>query len=586
MDEILFSRFLYRILPTVYRTRDNGGKEKLSEATLSALQAAALPASILDRLSAGEPLGAETLAGLPAGQRELAAVAEAESFANTGDLEKYLGASGSLLDGLQNTLRQRMADQFPDDPEETLPPELHDGLKAQAWILPYFARLLDVRLLSPLAAGQRSEISNAISWRQKKGTLAVVDQVSEALCGLEAVVSEGWMRMAVTARIGVPLVPATSLGHGHEPYAAFPGLAARHPGIPAVTPDFRCPARAVACPDSNPAAQRAALDGLQRTWRQSNAHGAPCFPGSFEDPSRRTPDLRASDWRVGHFHPKKALIHYAPPPGFFPPGATTLAWDPDAPDFRAKIDVIEEEGRTEFRNRTWGTDAFVPVRVSGPVEIGLAPMPHGRADAHAFAVRGLVFTIKLEVDAGRVELEDCAVKHLETHGIDTVTPVIQARNCVFGDIQNARGLSRLEYVTVLGATLSETLEASDCIFLGRIRRHHVPLDPPPAGCLRYSRIIPGQAAGGMSLFRTHSERVWFFSDTFGARSCGVLHPASPASIRFGAEDGGEVGGCHGFAYSLCLNAMEEKLKDFVPVGMQAIAIPDARLLKAPLSLPT
>lgn len=248
--------------------------------------------------------------------------------------------------------------------------------------------------------------------------------------------------------------------------------------------------------------------------------------------------------------------------------------------------MIEEEGRTEFRNRTWGSDDFVPVQVSGPVEIGLAPMPHSRADAHVFVVRGLAFPVKLEVDAGRVELEDCAVKHLEVHGIDTVTPVIRARNCLFGDVQNARGLARLEYVTVLGATLSETIEASDCIFLGRIRKDHLPLAPPSAGCLRYSRIIPGQAAGGMSLFRTNSERVWFFSEIFGARSCGVLHPVSPASIRFGAEDGGEMGACHGFAYSLCLNAMEEKLKDFVPVGMQAAAIPDARLLKAPLSLPT
>lgn len=580
-----FSSLLYRILPAVYRTRDNGSREKLSDATLEALGQAGVAGEVLARLQEGSPLDG-LLATLPSGARELAAAAEIESYGNTGDLEKYLAACGFLLDGLQNTLAQRLADQFPDDPFETLPPELHDGRAAQGWLLPYFARLLDVRLLAPKPAGQRAEIANAIAWRQKKGTAAVVDAVAESMCGLEAVIQEGWQRMAVTPRIGLPLVPAVSLGFGGEPPAGFPSLAARHPALPAITPDFRCPARAVACPEANPAAQRATVDGRDRTWRQSNPHGAPCFPGSFEDPSRRTPDLRGPDWRTGHFHPKRVLVHYAPPAGFFPPGAPLLAWDPGAAGFRDLVEVVEGDGRTEYRNRTWGTPAFVPVRIAGPVEIGLAPLPHSDADAHLFVVKGLVFDVKLEVDAGRVELEDCAVDHLEVHGIDPLAPVIRARHCLFGDIQNARGLSRLEYVTVLGPTLSETLEASDCVFLGRIRKDHVPSTPPPSGCVRYSRVVPDQAAGGMSFHKTHSDAVSCFSLAFGRRSCGVLHPATPASTRFGAEDAGEMGAYHGEAHSLCLDAMEAKLRDFVPVGMQALAVPDPRLLEAPLSLPT
>ena len=85
-----------------------------------------------------------------------------------GDLARYLDACGELLDALKGTLEQRLADAFPDNP----PP----GERAcQDWLLPYFADLLDVRLVSPEVQGRRNEIANAVAWRQRKGTLSVVE---------------------------------------------------------------------------------------------------------------------------------------------------------------------------------------------------------------------------------------------------------------------------------------------------------------------------------------------------------------------------------------------------------------------------
>ena len=72
-----------------------------------------------------------------------------------------------------------------------------------------------------------------------------------------------------------------------------------------------------------------------------------------------------------------------------------------------------------------------------------------------------------------------------------------------------------------------------------------------------------------------------FSSRFGDRGCGVLHPATPAAIRHGAEDGGEMGAFHGDYLSLLAEAVVDKLQEYLPVGLQAVVIPDTRLLDMP-----
>ncbi len=159
---------------------------------------------------------------------------------DTGDLKKYFDANGTLLDQMHATLVQRLADAFPDNP-------IDGSAACQEWLIPYFADLLDVRLVSPSAKGKRDEVANAVRWRQGKGTLRVVEEIAESVGQFEVVVQEGWKRVAVTPRFDVPLIPATAYGYSQNMPTSPPSIAARHPALPAVTVDFSCPIRCSGC---------------------------------------------------------------------------------------------------------------------------------------------------------------------------------------------------------------------------------------------------------------------------------------------------------------------------------------------------
>mgnify|MGYP001103409534 CR=1 FL=1 len=480
-----------------------------------------------------------------------------------GDLGRYLAGFGVLLDRTYRTLEQRFADAFPDTPEEGRPP--------QDWVLPYLAQLLDARLVSPHAAGRRAEIANAVAWRQRKGTVAVIEDVAEKVGQLEVEVQEGWRRVARTARIGFPLLSAHSLGYAHDPDPDNPSQAAKHPGLPTATVDLRCPSTALEAEPGSPGARTTRFEGVSQTWRQGSYHGVPCYPGSFDDVSPRTVDLRSPDWRVGHHHPRRVLLYTPPPAGFFPPSAVTIQWSNrhDHPELFEEF--VSDDGVRVFRNRSHGSADFVPLKIRGVIELN---------EAQTFRFEGLHLDNHLEVDNGRVEAVDCALRSLHIHTIDTETPTLTAQGCLFKSLQNARGLSRMVFCTVLQQTLSEVIEASDCVFLGRVRRHHEPL-VPPLGCLRYSRIEPWQPVDSLATFSLTRKQPVFFSLKFGQRGCGVLHPAAPEALRFGAEDGGELGAYHDWFYTLQEAAVLEKLKDFLPLGMEAVLIPDAHLLDPP-----
>jgi hypothetical protein len=494
---------------------------------------------------------------------------------DTGDLQRYFQASGLLLDQIRATLQQRLADNYPDNPLDGTP-------ACQDWILPYFADLLDVSLVSPLVKGRRDEVANAVRWRQGKGTLWVIEEIAESIGRLEIVLQEGWKRVAATARLNTPRIPATSFGYDRDVPLSPPAMAARHPGLPSVTVDFRCPSGAAAADSSNPAAQQSTVDGDTHVWRQTSFHGTPCHPGSYEDVSRRTVDFRDPDWRVGHFHPDRILLYTVPPPGFFDPAAPRVNWsETPGNSFLEKIEVLQEDHTTTFRNKTYGTENFIPVHVRRVIKLGQVPDGVGDPDLHTWRFEGLILDNLLELDSGRVELYDCAARKVEVHSIDYDSPVITARDCLIRGVQAARGLSRLEYCTVLETTLSEVLWASDCIFLGRIRKDHPTPVPPDSGCVRYSRIERSQDQGGLRFIANTRRAPVMFSTRFGERGCGVLYPATPAPVRRGAEDGGEMGAYHGDYLSLLAEAVTTKLQEYLPVGQQAVVIPDPRLLEMP-----
>nr|WP_067293184.1 hypothetical protein [Marinobacterium profundum] len=493
---------------------------------------------------------------------------------DSGDLQQLFAGTGQLLDQIEHSLRQRLADNFIADPE---PGEM----PLQDWLIPYFADLFDVRLVSPTAAGRRAEVANAVTWRQGKGSLQTLEAIAESIAGLEVVVHEGWQRVATTPRLNIPLVSARYYGYADEAPDAPPSFAALHPGLPAVTPDITRPSAAIKAAQG-PGSQQSTVDDLTHVWRQASRHGAPCHPGAFDDISRRTVDIRCPDWQSGHHHPANILLYTAPPAGFFQPPITTVLWqqEPGAA-FLENIEIIEQPGLLIYRNRSYGQDDFRPVRIRRVIKLLQQGSGVGPADALSVRFEGLILDNSLELDAGRVEFIDCAVRRVEVHAIDLDKPVIYARNTLFKNLQGARALSRLEYCTVLETCFTEQLQASDCIFLGQIKRDHISAAPPKAGCLRFCVLPATQTTGDLRLHACTTETPVFFNDRFGERSCAVLHPASPVTVRHAAEDGTEPGCYHDYYLTRLFEAVVEKLDDFLPMGRHAVLIPDPQLLQLP-----
>jgi Phage tail protein (Tail_P2_I) len=447
-----------------------------------------------------------------------------------GDLARFLDACGGLLDRIRVTLDQRLADSFPDNPPS--------GNSCQPWLVPYFAQLLDVRLVSPDDRGRREEVANAVAWRQRKGTLHAIEHIAEAVAQIEVEVQEGWKRTAQTARIGMPRLPAAALGEkaAFDQYQNHPIWAARHPDLPTTTLDFRYPTRAVqirtvagAIP-SNPASKQTDFAGQHVWWRQANPHGAPCSPGSYDDVSRRTVDLRTPDWRQGHIHPKRVILYAPPPLGFFPLGTRSLG------------DTVLVDGQ------------------KGPLT-------------------DQVIDGVLRVTGGTVRLVRCAVRRVEvtTRADASDTPIIVAHDSLFGEIA-APGLVQLQYCTVLGSLNCGRLQASDSIFNGAVTLATATKDRPH--CIRFS-CIPSGSLIPERLSNALDGPV-FWSVEFGAPGCGVLCPSTTEAIRFGAEDGGEMGAYHHRCYCLLTKAVLDKLREFLPVGIEAVIVPDERLHRLPL----
>lgn len=486
-----------------------------------------------------------------------------------GHLAMYLDACGTLLDRLRATLEQRLADAFPASPPGSTP-----AIPAQSWLLPYFADLLDVRVVSPRIDGRRSEVASAIAWRQRKGTLATIEEIAEKVGGAEVEVQEGWRRVAVTPRLDRPLLPAAAYGEP-EPDPNNPLVARRHPGLPAVTVDVTLPSRAVAADAAHPRAKTSRFLGQAVAWRQLNPHGVPCFPGSFEDASRRTPDVRTPGASRGHIHARRLLLFVPPTTGFFPFDGVEVTWANRQPR-------VSDSGS--------GSDPRVLARRSDKaVFITTAPPTFA---AQRVEIRDLVFHGTVRLSNGTIRLERVAAKRLVVERTDVETPVIEAVDCLFDEIEAPDGLVRLEGSTVMKNLSCRRLQASDCLFAGTIDLH-----PPvndPRSCVRFSRVPRGFTAPRLDRAALTAAEPIFFAfehcareggsrpvDRFGDPGYGVLHPATPDAIRFGAEDGGEMGADHHRATCLAHAAVLTKLEEFLPLGIEAVLVPDPRLLVEP-----
>ncbi|MDD2465763.1 MAG: phage tail protein [Desulfobulbus sp.] len=523
-----------------------------------------------------------------------------------GDLTDLLAVYGDMLDAMHATIHQHLYDGFPDKDEH--------GNHCQDWLIPYFARLLDVQLVSPDADGRREEVAKAVYWRQRKGTRVSVEGIAEAVGQFEVEVQEGWKRVVMTPRIDRPLLPEQAYGEQPISGKKTPALHARHPGLPASTPDFRYCSRAVQCPISNDGAAVTSFPGVDApvSWRQANRFGLPIAPDSYQDLSRRTVDLRTPDAQRGHYHPRRLLLHLPPPEGFFSRDHVSLQWQQILPLVNEALvsatgafyaDLVEVaaatirvDGKTLPLITVRGLRK-TPVRVRGLVSLETAAV-------YRFA--NLWFDNRVDIHQGVVQCAGCALRHLRSMVADRKRPVIVATNSLFKRVEAARGLVRLEYVTVLETLLAEALQASDCILLPSLAKDRVDEDVPGSGCLRFSRIPffpkdakglkPSELAAGRlsdwlrqgkrsalscSTANCTTQMVLFCSDIFGEPGCGVLHSRCHSLITAGAEDGGEMGAYHGHRYVLRRQAVLEKLREFLPVGMEAVLVLDSSLACVP-----
>ncbi|NTU41596.1 MAG: hypothetical protein HGA78_00795 [Nitrospirales bacterium] len=424
-------------------------------------------------------------------------------------LARYLDSFGGLLDSVYNTLDQRFNDCFPET--------------CQEWLLPYFAQLLDVTLLSPLVEGRRSEVAQAISWRKGKGTLNTAQEIAMAVGGLEGLeIREGWKQVARTARIGEP--------------------------------------------------------GSAVTVNLHNT--APVFSG-HKDTSLRTVDVRTPDWRQGHYHPRTLLLYTPPPEGFFalPTETATFSWSADGRPINGEwkgqpasasewFDIIENEDKTCVTYQKKAGNKGV-VQIKGQLILG------GNKE---YVFREINLEDKLTVKNGsRLSIESLAARRIVVESTDVTMPAFSATNCLIARARVARGLMQLEYCTVLFPFVAEVLQASDCILLGLFRKDvRQNSSQPLSGCIRYSRISSDQKIGGMKSGNSNcSDQPLFYSKRWGYPGCGVLHPAAPEKIRHGAEDSGEMGAFHLRHYVLAWEAVIQKLMEYLPLGITPVLIPDA-----------
>lgn len=542
-----------------------------------------------------------------------------------GDLDGLLSVCGELLDALHAAVNQRLYDSFPDADAE--------GRRCQDWLIPYFARLLDVRLVSPDAEGRRAEVANAVAWRQRKGARVSIEQIAEAVGQFEVEIQEGWKRVAMTPRVDRALLSEKAYGEEPASGPTTPSLRATHPGLPAVAPDLRYGSRAARCAGNNPASACTAFPGEAQPlhWRQTHRHGAPCMPDSYQDVSRRTPDLRTPNWRRGFYHPRRMLLFAPPPEGFFRRIHTTASWASIAPLIAVALEkagahrgpnletldgirrnpaVACAFGVTEWNGATLPlislrglTDG--PVRIRGVVDL----------DAPAvYRFENLWFDNRVEIRRGAAQLFGCAARQLRMGAAERDAAAVEARSCLFKRIEAARSLVRLEYVTVFDALLAERLEASDSILLPALRKDILDSDVPGAGCIRYSRVAyvpkPALAVHPKNLKGPlfNNDEQWvsqkkrsqlrcfadtcttlkplFWSEVFGEPGCGALHPDCVQAVQSGAEDGGEMGAFHERRYVLRRQAVLEKLQEYLPVGMEAVIITDPSLACAPPKVTT
>ncbi|MGB3336100.1 MAG: hypothetical protein WBA73_02870 [Devosia sp.] len=491
-----------------------------------------------------------------------------------GDLEAYLDGFGVLLDAIRETIAQSYADAFAG--------QQRDGKEIQEWLVPYLADLLQAELVAPAAGNRRKELNNTVGWYKGKGTLAVVDGIADTVSGAQTVVVEGWRRTLITPRLSLP------------PFTIPPDTAGRE--LPLGTPDLRRVSRAVIDETGQNSFENFTLTEADATgnpaeskpivWRLLSRTGAPCFPGHFDDRTQRTPAVGDFTRRRPGPHPRRTHVHVQPPSGLFVEGLKSVALTGADPlgigAAGGALLTIDPDYVYERLGQGGPPDRLV---LTGNLKI-----PAGAR----VILEDLLFMGKITVEMGaRLEMQRSAARQVSLDKEEGELPMLDAVDCLFGEVFGPFSFAQLEYVTVLGDVTLARLNASDCLFVGKLVDFKC---AEKDSCVRYSRLAEGlpeecRTAGNpnnTTALPIFVQRV--FDDAggcvvrtakYGEPGCGVLSSEAPAAITAGAEDRGEMGAHHHQFHAAKLRAVRTKLADFLPVGQSITLAYDERLAVRP-----
>jgi hypothetical protein len=242
----------------------------------------------------------------------------------------------------------------------------------------------------------------------------------------------------------------------------------------------------------------------------------------------------------------------------------------------------------------------------------------------------VIFDVPVEAKGGKLVLIRSAAPSLTVatplNESGEAIPSLSATDCLFDNLSVSLGLARLEYCTVMKNADCKYLQASDCIFAGEItdveKQNTNNETATFFNCLRYSSIPSGFLEGikdkpdndddkklaialqlldseGNLMLRTNTLERSLFDEfcycknqngsqqaehrkaVYGEWGYGVPGLLTPHAVRFGAEDGGEMGAYHHKYYSLKVEAVLDKMREFLPVGIEPVLIRDTRLLRVP-----
>ena len=529
--KITHGDLLYKLMPTVYRARDNGLRDN----------------------------------GLKGNNSE---------EGSDGDLKKLLDTFGGLLDQISANIDQFYADNFPFSSSL----ENENEIGCQPWLLPYFADLLDVNLVSPDAKGQAREVANAVRWRQRRGTPVATEEIAQLVGDMEVEIQEGWKRIAVTPSVNTPLMPESGYAE-NEIESGNPQDIAKHPGLQVATIDTRKYSAAVKIENETANSHYSDFSGQKALWITKNRSSVPLFGCSYQDLTPKTLDIRTPNWKEGHANPRSVILYCPIADGFYKKEVKEISWasvtSNDSIEVTAEKVMIDG---SEYKKITYkgkaGNHSETNIAVKGKVKL---------KEDTIYDFENLVFSGEIETKKSNLTFKNCAVNEINiVSQLSDKIPTLDAQDSLFSEVFLKTGKARFEYCTVLKSAVTPEIEASDSIFSGVLKKDKSNAIRKINGGIRYS-CVPESSEKVLPkmIYKCTKSEPLFFTSFLMEKGAGVIHPAASSEIKHGAENGGEMGAHHIRMYCLRYEAVIAKIKENLPVGLNVALVPDQTLASVP-----